>query len=279
MLAVARSLAERYSPEECHIYALDFGAGSLTPLSELPHVGAVIAASDDEAQLRLLRYLRREVERRRALSPSARAGQARIVVLVDGIESFLADHDDVEHPETADAFRRVFSEGPGVDVLFVVSGGRPGALPMRLSSLVSQKVLFRLADSSDFGAIGLRPKEVPAFVAGRAVHGDSKMVIQVGHPGDDFKALGKVLRDRWPDSSPPPGIASLPARLSYESLPGGARLDPAPVELTLGIADEDLGPAVLTLRATDHALVAGPPGSGKTSTLMLMLPAFLTGMK
>lgn len=42
------------------------------------------------------------------------------------------------------------------------------------------------------------------------------------------------------------------------------------MELTLGISDDDLGPAVLSLHGNDHAVVAGPARSGKTSTLALV---------
>lgn len=40
--------------------------------------------------------------------------------------------------------------------------------------------------------------------------------------------------------------------------------------MTVGLGDEDLGPAVLELEVNDHVLVAGAPRSGKTSTLVLM---------
>jgi len=269
LLSVARALVERSAPSACHLYAIDYGTGGLASLRTLPHVGAVLAANDDEAQFRLLRYLRGEVDRRRASSAEARVAAPRIVVLIDGIGSFLAQHDAVENVEVAEIFRRVFADGPGVDVLFVIAGDRPGALPMRLSAQVSQKMLFRLADPADFSSVGVRTKELPTFVPGRAIHAESKLVVQVGHPGD-LSALGDALRARWPGNAPPPRVAGLPARLRFEDLPGGARLTPSGLELTLGVADDDLGPAVLAMRADGHALVAGPPQAGKTSTLMLI---------
>lgn len=270
LLAVARSLAERVGPDQCHVYAVDFGAGGLSVLAGLPHVGEVIGANDREQQLRLIRYLRGELDRRRELPAAQRAAQPRIVVLIDGIGAFLAEHEGVESADAADAFRRVFSEGPGVDIAFVVTGDRPGALPLRLGSLVSQKVLFRLADPGDFSMIGMRPKELPAFVPGRAVHGESRLVLQVGDPGDDLQTVAKVLCERHQARRPPPRIGVLPATVAFSRLPGSARLSPESVELTVGIADADLGPAALVLRSTDHALVAGPPCSGKSSALALI---------
>ncbi|MGH8884800.1 MAG: FtsK/SpoIIIE domain-containing protein [Egibacteraceae bacterium] len=270
MLAVARSLAERASPDRCHVYAVDFGGGGLSPLAALPHVGEVIGASERERQLRLIRYLRGELDRRRELSAAQRGAQPRIVVLVDGVTAFLTEHEGVDGADASDGFRRVFSEGPGVDIVFVVTADRPGALPPRLSSLVGQKVLFRLADPGEFSGIGVRPRELPAFVAGRAIHGESRLVLQVGDPGGDFPAVAEAVRGRYQVRRPPARVGTLPVTVPFSHLPSGARLTLGLVELTLGVADADLGPAVLGLRSTDHALVAGPPCSGKSSALALV---------
>ncbi|MBW3645459.1 MAG: hypothetical protein KY441_08150, partial [Actinobacteria bacterium] len=267
LLAVAGALARGHDPSSCHLYAVDFGAGGLAPLRSWPHVGAVITAADHELQLRLVRHLRRELERRRALEPEERAGEPRIVVLVDGIGAFLAEHEGIESAEVAEAFRRVFAEGPEVDILFVVTGERPGSLPPRMGSLISQKLLFRLADPSDFSAIGVRANRLPDLVPGRALHGPSKLVVQVGRLTDLDWLTAAHGRRRV--RRPPPPIRALPATVPFADLPG-AKLEPSPVELTLGISDDDLGPAVLSLHGNDHAVVAGPARSGKTSTLALV---------
>jgi DNA segregation ATPase FtsK/SpoIIIE, S-DNA-T family len=270
VLAVVRSLVERASPDQCHVYAVDFGAGGLSPLAALPHVGELIGANEREQQFRLIRYLRGELDRRRKLSATERAGEPLIIVLIDGIGAFLAEHDTIESADAAEAFQRVFCEGPGVGIVFVVTADRPGALPLRLSSLVGQKVMFRLADPGDFAGVGVRAKELPPFVPGRGIHGESRLVLQVGDPGDDFQAAAKALHERYQSSRPPARIGTLPVSVPCCSLPGGARLLPGLVELTVGIADADLGPAVLALRSTDHALVTGPPCSGKSSALALI---------
>lgn len=270
MLAVARSLAERLSPADCHLYAVDFGGGQLASMSTLPHVGSFINAGEHEAQFRLVRRLRRELDRRRALGPAERAAEPLTVVLVDGVGAFLAEHEGIEGSEMTDTFRRVFSEGPAVGIVFVVAGDRPASLPVRLASLVSQKVLFRLADEADFSTIGVRAKELPRFVPGRAIHGVSKLVIQVGHPGEDFEAAGARWSGDQARSRPPQPVRTLPNRVAFADLPGGAVLDGHSASLPLGLSDEDLEPAVLDLDVNDHVLVAGPPRSGKTSTLALL---------
>ncbi|HRE27312.1 MAG TPA: FtsK/SpoIIIE domain-containing protein, partial [Anaerolineales bacterium] len=52
------SLAAQRSPNELHIYALDFGRGGLKSLRSLPHCGATIDSSQPERVEQLFRLLR-----------------------------------------------------------------------------------------------------------------------------------------------------------------------------------------------------------------------------
>jgi DNA segregation ATPase FtsK/SpoIIIE, S-DNA-T family len=273
LVAVACALAATYEPSACHLYALDFGAGDLASLADLPHVGAVIGATEREAQYRLIRTLRRELDRRRDLPAEQRAAQPRQVVLIDGIGGFLAEHEGLEGAELSDAFKRLFTEGPTVGISFVTAGDRPGALPLRLASVVSQRWLFRLAEVNDFGSIGLRAKQVPAFVPGRAVRAEDHRVVQVARPSS-VAAFAERVRARLGEQAAAPAgapvrITSLPAELPLDAVPGAAVVD-RPLRVPVGVTDEDLGPAVLELHPGEHALVAGPPRSGKSSLLRVL---------
>ncbi|MGH3665219.1 MAG: FtsK/SpoIIIE domain-containing protein, partial [Egibacteraceae bacterium] len=109
LLAVARALASRHGPDDCHLYGLDFGTRRLAPLADLPHAGAVVGATETEAQYRVIRHLRRELDRRRTLSPDELDGEPLVVTIVDGVAALLAEFDSIENLETGDAFKRVFS--------------------------------------------------------------------------------------------------------------------------------------------------------------------------
>ncbi len=264
LLATADALARRWSPDDCHLYALDFGARGLEALAALPHCGAVIGAPEVEARARLVRHLRAELDRRRTLAPDVLAREPLVVTLVDGIESLLAELDQVEHLETGDAFRRVFADGPEARLLFAVAGNRPGAMPLRLGALVGQRYLFRLADPADFSAVGLRPRQLPAFVPGRAVAADGRVVQFALAPRPEQPS-------RWPPPArPPASMRGLPGAVAARDLPAGTDLGADPARLVVGLADDDLGPAVLPLHDGEHVTVAGPPRSGKSSLLALL---------
>ncbi len=266
---VAQAIATRFSPDDWQLYALDFGAGELAELDALPHVGGVVAASQREAQHRLVRELRRELDRRRDLGPAQLADEPRIVVLIDNLAAFLAEHEGVESAELSDAFRRLFSEGPTVRLSFVVTGDRLGAVPHRLTSAVGRRLIMRLADPGDYGAVGLRAKALPAFLPGRAVEPETRRVVQLARPRPTAE-LAAELGGRWQGAAP--ALRTLPTTYAGEDLPAGT-VAGGTLRIPVGIADEDLEPALLELHPGEDAVVTGPPRSGKTSTLVLLAHA------
>ena len=70
---VVTGLALTHSPDELHIYILDFGGRALTVLSDLPHVGAVITSEEEERVLRSLRKINDIIDYRQVLFSEARA--------------------------------------------------------------------------------------------------------------------------------------------------------------------------------------------------------------
>jgi DNA segregation ATPase FtsK/SpoIIIE, S-DNA-T family len=264
---VAQSLTAHLSPRQLHLYALDFGAGELADLEQLPHVGAVVPATAAELRERLLRRLRRELDRRRDLGPRELVEEPEIVVLVDGIGSLLAEFDGTEGLELGEIFRRVFADGPRVGIVFVVAGTRSGELPTRLSALVPTRLVLRHADPQELAGVGLRVKSLPTFLPGRAVDVETQRVVQVAWPGPvgDHAA---ALEDRWPGEVGPRRLRTLPASVAFDDVAATPGVEGETVRLPLGLEAEELEPAVLELPAGGHALIAGPPRSGKTSALV-----------
>ena len=265
--AVGTALATTRSPDRCHLYGLDLGGGGLAPLADLPHCGGVVGATDREGQARLLRTLRRELDRRRDLAPDARREEPLLVVLLDGVAAVLGEHEGPESQELADDFRRVFQDGPQVGIVFVLSGDRPAALPLRLGALVDQRLLLRHADPNDLGPLGRRTGTLPTFVPGRGIDATSGLVVQVGRP--DLTTDLAAAADHPAPTRGPQRIATLPASVAAADLTVAPSAGP-PLRLPVGVADHDLGAAVLELHSGDHVLVSGPPRSGRSTLLQLL---------
>ena len=284
-LAVA--LAQQSSPEELHVYGLDFATRALTPLEALPHCGAVIAADDEERVERLLAQLRATLERRKALFAergvftlaelrrTGSDGVPRILVLLDGYGGFSDAFFGVRGGELIDVFARLVAEGRPLGLHFAITSDRRGAVPNALAAIIPTKVVLRMAEEDEFLALGVSLKTVRSlrlspgrgFVAGHE--------LQCAIVGDDstaegqLEALGRIageLRSRH-GSSTAPKIRLLPMQVAVEDLPsrGGG-----PLETYVGLGSSDLGPVAVDI-AGRHFLVVGPYRSGRTSALRLIV--------
>jgi S-DNA-T family DNA segregation ATPase FtsK/SpoIIIE len=273
LATIALALADTMGPDRVHLYVMDFGAGELASLASLPHVGAVTAPPEHERQRRLLRRLRGELEARRRLDSSARAGAPRIVVLLDGYAGFAAEHDDLAGDATRDALARVWADGAEVGIHMAMAADRAGAIPNALASLAQQRLVFRLADLPDYAQFGIHRADVPRFTPGRAVVGGSGQATQVARSREPLAAAAarRAGGDRTADlPGGPPPIGVLPQSVPLEAVLGATRVGQEPWFVPLGIGDEQLEPVGFELYEGDHALLAGSPRSGKTTTLLLL---------
>ncbi len=274
LAAIALAVATSTTPDACHVHVLDLGAGDLGALVGLPHVGSVVRASQRERQIRLVRHLRAELNRRRCLTPEEREAEPVVVLLVDGVAAFLAELDEASGLGVHEDFARVWAEGPGVGINTAVSADRIGALPHQLVSLVEQRWVFRLANPADGAAFGLRPQELPRPTPGRAVMAGTGQVVQVGWAGPDLAAAVAVAAASVAaPTRPPTSVSCLPREVTVEEVATATRLDSRPWILGLGVADSTLAPAGLALHDGEHAMVAGPPRSGRSNALLVLAAA------
>jgi S-DNA-T family DNA segregation ATPase FtsK/SpoIIIE len=272
LAALGLALADTTSPAQVHVYVLDFGAGELAPLGELPHVGAVIGAAEHERQRRLLRRLRGELQARRTLDAAARAAAPRIVVLLDGYGGFASEHGDLAGDALREGFARVWADGPELGIHTAIVADRLGAVPTALASLAQQRLAFQLADIADYAQFGIVRRAIPRFSPGRAVVGGSSQVIQVaraaGRLEQEVASRAAAVRHRTRGGPPPVGV--LPESLPLDALLGAGRPEREPLFVPLGIGDESLEPAGFELFEGEHALIAGPPRSGRTNALVVV---------
>ena len=76
---VITSLVLTHSPDELHIYILDFGGRALTIFQDLPHVGAVITSEEDERVMRVLRKINDIIDQRQMLFSEAKVNNLNSV--------------------------------------------------------------------------------------------------------------------------------------------------------------------------------------------------------
>lgn len=284
-LASSAAITPRGGP--VRVYALDFGAGSLRMLEKMPHVGSVIPGDDAERIIRLFRMLKEELETRGPRFAEANASsiteyrrltgrqnEARILLLIDGFPNFREDFEiPAGRSQWYDVFKDILSDGRQLGMHVALTGDRAGAVPTAIRSLVQRSVVLRLADDG-YGMLDV-PSDIlgPSSPPGRAIVDgyETQLAVLGGSASvsDQSAAttrLAEAMVRAGAQETPP--IGSLPKEFAIETLPPSH--DGAPV---LGVSDLDLGPFGFEPAGT--LLVAGPPASGRSTTLAALAASVL----
>jgi len=294
---VITSLALTHSPDELHIYILDFGGRALSILQDLPHVGAVITSEEEERVLRVLRKINDIIDQRQILFSEAKVNSldtynlARpdhrlpaVLVVIDNFAEFKEYYENLMGPLIS-----IVREARAYGVHFLFSADVPAALTGKLFNLINERFTLKLSDASEYSAI-----------VGRGVPADLSMVpgrgyVRVGNTPLEFQTalsftpeendpdgLAKIsrmcqrMRQIWNNAwkgEPPSKIETLALRVSLQPLLQEAKLaETRRLQIVLGIDDRTLQPAIIDIeRQGPHMIVIGQPFSGKTTTLRTMM--------
>lgn len=277
-LAAAAAFTVRGGP--MHVYGLDFGSRGLQMLAELPHVGAIIHGDDSERVVRLLRFLRGVVDARAVQFRAVNAGslaeyrrlagvptEPRYLLLIDGVGVFRERYEfgSAEASAWFTAFAQIAADGRELGVHVVMTGDRPNALPPSIAATVQRRIVLRLADAEEYVLMGV-PKDIlgPSSPAGRAIlEGTECQLALLGENPNvavqarEISALATSLKRVGMQPVP---IGKLTDQVRLGELPPGSG-----GEIVIGVDDVTLGPASLPPRGS--LLLAGPPGSGRTTAL------------
>jgi S-DNA-T family DNA segregation ATPase FtsK/SpoIIIE len=155
-----------------------------------------------------------------------------------------------------------------------VAAERPNAVQGALASLVRQRWALRLSDPTAYSAFGVRSTAVPEMVPGRALVAGSGQVVQIARPaGGVATAAARLAASAPRPARPPRTIETLGTEVRVRDLRDAAQLGTRPWSIPLGLTEEALAPATLVAYQGEHALVAGPARSGKTTTLLTVAAA------
>lgn len=285
-LAVAAGFTIRGGP--VHVYGLDFGARGLTMLEALPHVGSIVSGDDGERVVRLLQKLRRNVEERAARYAGVQAAtiteyrriagrvdEPRVLLLLDGLAAFRQAYEMGASHGVFELLASIASEGRPVGVHVVLTADRAATMPASLGSLIPRRLVLRIADDNDASLLGV-PTDLFSLQSppGRGYLDDRE--IQVGVLGGEVslavqarstERLAAAIRRNTSWEEAPP-ILRLPERVQLGDLPVVVLGQP-----TLGLEDDSIGPVGMPTDGT--FLVAGPPGSGRSTTVATILASVL----
>ena len=288
------SLALQYEPGRLALYCVDYSSGGLAPFARLPHVAAVAGRADPDLVRRTFSAVAGMLEEREnlmrtrgwesagALRRARAAGQldhavpADVFLIIDGWAAARESDETLD-----DLLADITTRGPAVGIHTIITVTTPAQLRSRLAAGFGGRLELRLTDPFDSAVDRGRARDLPAVVPGRAlVTGGHYAQIALpqlgpspaqagsaGRPGGS-EALLDVICARWTEP-PVRRVRTLPPTAELREV---RAMDPASAagtcSVVLGLAEPDLAPAWLDLRAGEaHLLVYGDPRSGKTSLL------------
>ncbi len=283
---LAQALGAAYGPHQHHVHVLEGVPGSLSGLGHCAAVGTVVGRDDPRRLQRLLGRLSEEIRWRRSVISANgyatladwaavdRAGALQqappLLLLVDDWDRW-AGPDTADHGAVADQILGLIRDGTAAGLRAVVTGGR-SVLFGRVAAIAANHLVLRLADPSELALAGIPASALPVHQPpGRAVCAETLAEIQLGlvreaaTPADTSHGTEADAATTGSDVAAqghrPVLIRPLPLLVDAHSLPD----DGNP---WLGVGGDLARPVALELAAAGGTfLVAGPAGSGRTSTL------------
>jgi type VII secretion EssC-like protein len=286
---VVTSLTATHSPQELHIYALDFGGRSLDVFQSLPHWGASITPIERERVGRLLRWSSNQIEGRKVLFSKAQVStlndynaanpgaiQPAILLIVDNFAEFRENYsDDVE------SFISLARDGRAYGFHILISAEQVTAVQAQVYSLFTERIALKLADSSEYSSIVGRSVPDVGEIPGRGFIRRDRTVFefQTASPvslttdEDDFSSensrlisLCQKMSAEWQDRPRPEPIQILPPIISLKTIPPTSPV--RRMQAIIGRQDSDLRAATVDLKDRGpHFVITGPPVCGKTNAL------------
>jgi S-DNA-T family DNA segregation ATPase FtsK/SpoIIIE len=280
-----------HGPRQTQFYVLDFGGGSLVGLAGLPHVGVVAGRMDPDRVRRTVAEVvgvirRREVAfhaagvesmtRYREHPMAAEDPFGDVFLVIDGWAVLRSEFEALEQQVIA-----IAAQGLSFGVHLVIAAARWGEIRAAVKDQLGTRVELRLGDPMDSemgraaaGAVpvgrpgrGLSPERLHMLIAlPRADGGSSAADL----PAAQAAAVAEIAA-RYTDRAP--AVRLLPERVLLDAVP---RPDSPPTTAVVGLAEQELAPALLDFAAQPLLLIFGDAECGKTQTLRTIAASLTT---
>ncbi|MFE9389609.1 type VII secretion protein EccCa [Streptomyces sp. NPDC006784] len=291
MRTLISSFALTHTPAEVQFYGLDFGGGSMSAVSGLPHVGGTASRLDPERVRRTVAEVygilnRREeyfransidsistYRRRRARGQITDQPWGDVFLVIDGWGNFRNEYEGL-----TEVVNDIAGRGLGYGVHLVITASRNMEVRAALKDLLMNRLELRLGDTMDSEFNRKVAANVPPGVPGRGQTMDA-LHFMAGVPRIDGVGSDDELADvsaemctavasQWP-GEPAPQVRLLPRELPAVRLPGGAEHPERGV--AFAIDENNLEPVFVDFETDPFFLVFGESESGKTALLRLLV--------
>jgi S-DNA-T family DNA segregation ATPase FtsK/SpoIIIE len=296
------SAAATHTPEQLQFYCLDFGGGTLTSLSKLPHVGGVAGRMDSDAIRRTVAevagVLRAREQRFRDLSiesmrdfrqrkaelakmppelaaqdPLSQDNFGDVVLVVDGWASIKSDFETLEP-----TLQSLAIQGLSYGVHLAISASRWMEIRPAVKDMLGTRIELRLGDPID-SEVGRRTAElVPIGRPGRGIN-SQKLHILIALPRLDsasavedlptgVSTAVEAVRAHY-DGREAPRVRMLPHNVDRDAVIRAAQQvgQLSKSRVAIGINEDELAPVVIDFDAQPHLVAFADSECGKTGLL------------
>ncbi|WP_033341698.1 type VII secretion protein EccC [Catenuloplanes japonicus] len=283
------ALALTHSPRDVQFYMLDFGGGSLSSVSRLPHVGSVANRLDRDRVSRTVQEMSNLLAFRENLFSQNNidsmanyrrlraSGEVKgkdpygdVFLVVDGWYTVRQDFDELEG-----RFQEIAARGLSFGIHLVVAANRWAEMRPWLRDVLGTRFELRLGDAIDseinskFAATvpaipgrGIVPERLHFLSALPRIDGDSDEESLSDATADlvDILASGSAPRA--------PKVRLLPSELPSDALPAPEAATPTTdPKIAVGLDDARLAPMWHDFDLSPHMLIFGDAETGKTNLL------------
>ncbi|MFB7468625.1 type VII secretion protein EccCa [Streptomyces sp. NPDC056224] len=284
------ALALTHSPREVQFYCLDFGGGTLSGLTGLPHVGGVAGRMDSERigrtlaevtsllNQRELFFAERGIDsmatyrRRRAAGEFPEEPFGDVFLVIDGWSTLRNDFMDL-----VTVVNGVIGRGLNYGVHVVITTARWAELSPAVRDQTGTRLELRMGDSMESG-IDVRKAATVPRVPGRGLTPDKlhflgalPRIDGIEDPedlSDGVAAFVEAVAESW-NAPAAPRVRMLPTTLHAADLPAPE----GDLRLAIGMDEESLAPVWHDFTESPHLIVVGDSESGKTAMLRLVAKA------
>jgi S-DNA-T family DNA segregation ATPase FtsK/SpoIIIE len=296
---IVASMALTTTPQESQFFVLDFGGGTFSPMTRLPHVSGVGTRSEPDVVRGIMAEVSGVVDRREAYFRAngidsietyrTRRAQGRVddgygdvFLVIDGWSTLRSDFDDLEMQ-----VQQLASRGLTFGLHVITGASRWADFRAATRDLFGTRLELRLGDALDSEIDRKVAQLVPTGRPGRGlvqtklhflaalprIDGDS----DASTLGDGVDELIRRVAAAWRGPAGPK-LRLLPERIGLAQLREQAGVPSGPVpdeerdgsaelRLVLGINEKELAPVALDADAEPHLLIFGDGQSGKSSIL------------
>lgn len=215
------NLARRNTPEQLHVYLLDFGTNGLLPLKDLPHVVDLVRLEENEKLVKCVKKLRQELIKRKeafslygvsSLSQYESKSDNFLPVEVIVLDSYDPLRESLLEEVVESVLNQLLREGASLGMYLVATGLRADSFKISMTSNLSTRIALYLVEENAVKDIVGRDALISQEITGRIqLKLDDPIVMQVYLPiegSNDIERLNnleaeiKEMNQTWSGDRP-----------------------------------------------------------------------------